>query len=716
MCALGLYFARFFVPAESAHLGDTVWIVQLWLALATFACFMKWRFGEPFHFDMRDGAVWALVLAHVVAALIVICTDGQKRAATNLLWEWIGVGVAFSMLKETVSQPDGLRRLLGGLVVVLIVLSGLGLWQHYVWYPEQRALLLEFEQLTPASPRFQELAEQLGPLATISDPTAAFVLRNRLMASTEPIGRFALANVFAGLLAVGVTLLTAALVNALRNRPAIRSTLILATATILVTICLLLSKSRTAWAGVIVGIFVWAGLTFGRQIPRRRGLLIGATLLLTIVVLVTGIALSGGLDRLVVTESLKSMQYRIEYWTGAWGVIQESPLFGVGPGNFRQHYLQYKLPGSSEEILDPHNLVLDVWANGGMLASIGLLLVTACGLRALLRSRKHPDICELNRKATDTAPEVGGVIFDSTLLASGLVACVLLCTHDTLLGLQLDWQLVLLAVSAVVVGLVFRRAGVPVRFDAAATFGAATALLVHLLGQGGIAMPVIGLTLLLILLRVPTDRPRSADVTQRPRWNSLATLTALAATISCVMSATRPVILADVYNDLGHFEARRGNYHSARQKFQDATEADPLDPTPWQALAELTFIDWQRDATPADADFQRGMQYLREAISRDPEHAKLYWSCGQWEMRRFDRTRDVDAVEQATQWLARALSGYPNNARIRADYALALAAAGQSEAAHTEAIRAVQLDDLNIRLGHYDKLLDDDVRERIQAL
>ena len=56
---------------------------------------------------------------------------------------------------------------------------------------------------------------------------------------------------------------------------------------------------------------------------------------------------AGGLDRFVVTEAGKSLEYRREYWIGAWGVIQEHPLVGVGPGNFRQHYLAHKLAKSS---------------------------------------------------------------------------------------------------------------------------------------------------------------------------------------------------------------------------------------------------------------------------------------------------------------------------------------------------------------------------------
>ena len=105
---------------------------------------------------------------------------------------------------------------------------------------------------------------------------------------------------------------------------------------------------------------------------------------------------TGRLDRAVLTQSSLSMRYRWEYWQGAWGVITEgaptlgqalsAPTFwsGAGPGNFGVHYLRYKLPQSSEEIQDPHNLFLEVWATAGFWAVLALAAALALGLWNLL--------------------------------------------------------------------------------------------------------------------------------------------------------------------------------------------------------------------------------------------------------------------------------------------------------------------------------------------
>ncbi len=75
------------------------------------------------------------------------------------------------------------------------------------------------------------------------------------------------------------------------------------------------------------------------------------------------------------------MEYRLQYWRGTAKVIVAAPWFGVGPGNFRPHYLQHKLAETSEEISDPHNFVLDVVANAGVPGALALLLLAGVLLR-----------------------------------------------------------------------------------------------------------------------------------------------------------------------------------------------------------------------------------------------------------------------------------------------------------------------------------------------
>ncbi|RMG41280.1 MAG: O-antigen ligase domain-containing protein [Planctomycetota bacterium] len=144
--------------------------------------------------------------------------------------------------------------------------------------------------------------------------------------------------------------------------------------------CLLLTKSRTAWLGVCCALgwraAVWWRSASGRAMrPAKRSwrLLIAAA-----VVLGAGIATAvwtGGVDADVIREAPKSLRYRLEYWRGTVRMIADHWFWGVGPGTFQTAYLRYKLPDSSEEIADPHNLFLDAWANGGLAGLCGVLLL-----------------------------------------------------------------------------------------------------------------------------------------------------------------------------------------------------------------------------------------------------------------------------------------------------------------------------------------------------
>jgi O-antigen ligase len=72
-----------------------------------------------------------------------------------------------------------------------------------------------------------------------------------------------------------------------------------------------------------------------------------------------------------------SLTFRWRYWVGSARLIAAHPLLGVGWENFGPRYLAYRLPIASEEIRDPHNFIVRIVAElgivGGMLLVIGLL-------------------------------------------------------------------------------------------------------------------------------------------------------------------------------------------------------------------------------------------------------------------------------------------------------------------------------------------------------
>ena len=374
--AVGLLVTRWLVPAESSATGATLWLVAAWLLLAASWTLARLRDPSiaPLRLDRVDLAVALLVAPQLISALLLgFTSDGNARAAANVGCEWIGVLVSFVLLRRWLRGRADFAAVVRLALALAIGISLLGIWQHHVGY---RQAIAEFDSLE------NELADakQVGNISTIrrlqSELAAAGIplsgparelWERRLRDSREPYGFFALANSLGGLLAP-LLLLGMALWPAARSRgwPVTRL-VVFGIILLLIAYCLLLTKSRTAWVGLAAGVVLLAGnelVRWLRERPRQAALAVGVPLLLVIAALGTG-----GIDREVLTEAPKSLVYRLEYWQGTLGVIRDRPLWGTGPGNFRQHYLAHKLERSSEEIADPHNFVLEAAATGGLACS-----------------------------------------------------------------------------------------------------------------------------------------------------------------------------------------------------------------------------------------------------------------------------------------------------------------------------------------------------------
>ena len=217
--------------------------------------------------------------------------------------------------------------------------------------------------------------------------------------STEPLATFALANSLAGFLApwflVALGIAAAArggadATAALKSGPSRagmraaesverpgRVALAAGAAAVFIGFCLLLTKSRTALLAAGLGICLVAASRW--SIRRLFTWKILAAAVVVFGLLAAAIA-AGVWDRLVVTETPKSLLYRFQYWEATAAMIADHPWFGCGPGNFQHYYTAYKLPEASESIADPHNLFFEVAATAGLpalLVFVALLAVVA---------------------------------------------------------------------------------------------------------------------------------------------------------------------------------------------------------------------------------------------------------------------------------------------------------------------------------------------------
>jgi len=753
----GLASARYFLPAESAAQGETLPLVLGWflVALLFFVTQLN-NCSRTLRLDRFDAGVWLLVLGQALSTLVMILFyEGQQRAALNMLWEWVALGFSFSLIRRVVSRPALRMTFLQGLLATVVLLSVYGIWQHHWMYQQLAREYLSVRQqydasVTPdARVNFQNQLISMGVPSHALSGSSRLTFEDRLLESNEPLGMFALANTFAGFLTVGFLLALAMTVHSLfpprtdEATPALRNRFqssVFLVSTMLIGYCLILTKSRSAWGGLLVGLFCLGLLKLlQRQRIRqaahrfsRKQLIVGSTVgLLLLIGFFLLATLSGGFDRAVLSEAPKSLQYRLEYWTGTWDVIQENLLWGTGPGNFREHYLKYKLPGSSEEIADPHNLFLDVWANAGLIALAGLLLILGLAgyhwfLKPFFRKQAEDSVAVPDRES-DSLLRLALVLgFALSFPLLWFMQLFLSGIDETILWLFcLGWMAIFFLIRG---GQQSTNDGSALALSAASLVplslaAAFTALSVHLLVAGGIAMPAITQTWLLLLALAfpvpreqpaPTQEAASQKIQPKPvLMRAIPLLICVLLLILFVMTDFAPTVQRKSLVQNAESTIMRGqSARIAQQLFSQAGQVDPLSPEPWQALAELKFRESAHDRQA----FDEGVAFKQAAIERDPLSPLNYFDLGQRYFEQFKASQQQEDLTAAIDNLQRAVSGYPHNARYRALLAEALSAAGQSSESHLQAEQALELDQANRSAQHVDKYLKDETVSRMKQI
>ncbi len=718
IAAIALLGARWLVPTEAPEQGRTLWIVVAWLALGAAWLWRCFRSRTPREkWDRWDFLICGLCGGYMLSAGQVLNEHiaGNERSALTMLWEWFGLAVAMLLCRRWFRDASLRQSLLVALASLVIALAGLGVWQHHVWYANLGRQLVEYESLSGRSDltsverqRLSDLRDELGPEVALLDSSGGASLRNRVLNSTEPVGRFALANTFAALLIFGIVVILWQSLSVTRAEWA-RSIALIAVC-LLLGYVLLLTKSRSAWIGLLAAVGVAACCMISLR-GERRWLRPVMTGIAVIGLLLAATWFTGGLDRLVFSEAGKSLRYRLEFWEATWGVIQEHPWSGTGPGNFRVNYLKYKLPGSSEEILDPHNLFLEVWAIGG--------IVPLLALAALLLGAAWSGVSQITRPQQPVSPQWSVAL--RGVAGAGLAPFL----WNGLMGASWDMQLLAIVVAAMcVVGIwgLLNGGKATSALDHPVVISTLLAgLVVHLLTSGGIGMPgITQLVLLTGLFLVDGSRsasPSKASALAARFVNATGALVLAVTLLITVQTGLKPVVNATLLIQAGDVEALRNRgSEKAMQYYALACEADPLDPIPWNRRAQLLMSRWNTASPKSTRDrlLQQAAEFQGEALSLDQENPRLMFELGQMYWRAYERGDGHESA--AVGFLLSAASGYPNSSLYQGTVSLALQAAGNDDEARLRAAHAVELDELNREAGHTDRYLPEEMQRKLLML
>jgi O-antigen ligase len=693
---IALAVARPAFPSEDAAAGSGLLVAIFWGVPGVLWVAAAWQRREMGWYPSALDIPVTLLLALVITSTC----NHPTRPAITMATEWMALGLSFFAVRQLVRSATARRALVTAMLATAFAVAVYGLYQAF-WGLE--SLRREIARDRPAALR----------AVGIRPGSPEEVQFDNRLNSHEPYATFALANSLGGFL---VAWLPVALSMWLERRGSApfsaerptrvwqRAALAAVASTIL--ICLLMTQSRSAYVGLAVALAILAIAQGAPMLWQQRRW--WPWLAVAFAVLLGLARWRGKVDEKLITEAGKSLGYRLEYWTATLALIAEHPWLGVGPGNFRGHYLKHKLPQSSEEIADPHNFWFEVAAGSGVPAAIGLTACIVLGAWRMVRRRPTSLAAATASTApagTDGLPMARPIV---SLLAGGPVGLWLAWwLSDADVGLLLT-----LVMSWVLAAWSLHR--MPLESAAVGFVSGIIALCVNLLAAGGIAMPGVGQSLWLLLAVGLTARDAGCvPVTLRSRFvRGLASAAPLVALFGASVWLVQPVLECKTYLVRASESAARGDPDFAARFLLLAAEADPWSSEPWAELARIEFGRWAASppGAPRAAAFDRALRAIEQMRRRSATPGEAYGLEGQlWAAR---AETDPPSWHRAAEAFGRTVEWHPAKAGPHADLADALWRAGQHEQAEAESRRALDLDE---RMPHADKKLPAATRARLRS-
>jgi putative inorganic carbon (hco3(-)) transporter len=151
---------------------------------------------------------------------------------------------------------------------------------------------------------------------------------------------------------------------------------------LLVTACLAVTYTRSAWIGLLVGLLLMV-------ILRHRKVLF----LFLILAILIPFAHHGIKARAasIVDPKDPTNHERVLMWQAGWKMLKDRPVLGLGPIDMKEPYQKYKLPEAREIVGHLHNNFVQVAATMGVLGLLAFCYWIFAMLRCQVRAyRKVP--------------------------------------------------------------------------------------------------------------------------------------------------------------------------------------------------------------------------------------------------------------------------------------------------------------------------------------
>lgn len=184
---------------------------------------------------------------------------------------------------------------------------------------------------------------------------------------------------------------------------------------ITILISLYLTSSYAAWTAIILSFAILTLIKRGKLLATSYWLLVTLLILLLIAFTQTN---STKFQDLINLDERSSFTSRIMIWQSSLKILGDNFIFGIGPGNFQNKYLEYQKnfsPYLEWAVPQPHNLYLAFWLQSGVLGLAGFLFLITTWIKKLIMAARK----QKNGINASTSAVLLGIVF--YILIHGLV-------------------------------------------------------------------------------------------------------------------------------------------------------------------------------------------------------------------------------------------------------------------------------------------------------
>ncbi|MEZ5357696.1 MAG: O-antigen ligase family protein [Candidatus Zixiibacteriota bacterium] len=272
-----------------------------------------------------------VMLAYVGYRFASMVANGSDLLMIKEDWLFLLVIIGAVMFRDIKKLTVVLDLFVAGVLII----SAYGIWQHFVGVDLYHKVLLD-----------------------------------RMMFGYRSIGTFSIYLTFSGFFAVAAIFLIPTGFTAVGT---VRKILYLLTSQAALT-CIFFNYSRSTIVALVVGIILMIVL-----LPNRyRVWAIPVVLLTLAIALVVSPDFLNRFKHMDKTEfSSVYANSRMAIWGTALTMVEEDPVFGVGPGNFYDKYKELRANRTGKNLSHAHNDILNQAAMSGIPAAILFLLLWA---------------------------------------------------------------------------------------------------------------------------------------------------------------------------------------------------------------------------------------------------------------------------------------------------------------------------------------------------